>query len=92
MAEILPKLKTPTPGSPAPSVLNLSSRDLVRLSLENLHPMMDDFRWDAEKFSVFPSTVMWKIPDQGVLMRSYHLHPLVIRSPFSSRVTRIFIT
>ena len=80
MAEIIPKLKTSTPGSPTPSVLNISSRDLVKLSLENLHPMMEDFRWDAEKFSVFPSTVMWKIPDQGVLMRSYHLHPLVIRS------------
>jgi len=80
MAGILPKLRTPAPGSPAPSILNLSSRDLVRISLENLHPMMNDFRWDAEKFSVFPSTVMWKIPDQGVLMRCYHLHPLVIRS------------
>ncbi len=80
MEEILPKLRTPAPTSPTPSVLNLSSLDLVKLSLENLHPMMEDFRWDAEKFSVFPSTVMWKIPDQGVLMRSYHLHPLVIRS------------
>ena len=80
MAEILPKLRTPAPASPTPSVLNLSSRDLVSLSLENFHPGMWDFCWDTEKFSVFPSTVMWKIPDQGILMRSYHLHPLVIRS------------
>jgi hypothetical protein len=80
MEEILPKLRTPVPASPTPSVLNLSSRDLVSLSLEHLHPMMEDFRWDAEKFSVFPSTIMWKIPDQGVLMRCYHLHPLAIRS------------
>ncbi len=80
MTEILPKLRTPAPASPTPSVLNLSSRDLVSLSLEHLHPMMEDFRWDAEKFSVFPSTIMWKVPDQGVLMRCYHLHPLVIRS------------
>ena len=80
MTEILPKLKTPTPGSSAPSILNLSSRDLVRLSLENFHQGMWDFCWDTEKFSVFPSTIMWKIPDQGILMRSYHLHPLVIRS------------
>ena len=42
--------------------------------------MMENFLWDADKFSVFPSTVLWKIPDQGVLMRCYHLHPLVIRS------------
>ncbi len=80
MAEILPKLKTSAPDLPASSVLNLSSQDMVRLSLENFHPGMWDFCWDTEKFSVFPSTVMWKIPDQGILMRSYHLHPLVIRS------------
>jgi hypothetical protein len=80
MTEILPKLKIPAPGSPAPSVLNIAPRDLVRLSLENFHQGMWDFCWDTEKFSVFPSTVMWKIPDQGILMRSYHLHPLVIRS------------
>ena len=80
MAEILPKLKTPVPDSPTPTVLNLSSRDLVQLSLENFHQGMWDFCWDTPKFSVFPSTVMWKIPDQGILMRSYHLHPLVIRS------------
>ncbi len=80
MTEILPKLKTPPPGSLAPSVLNLSSQDLVRISLENFHQGMWDFCWDTEKFSVFPSTIMWTIPDQGILMRSYHLHPLVIRT------------
>ncbi len=80
MTEILPKLKTPAPGSTAPSVLNIAPRDLVQLSLENFHQGMWDFCWDTEKFSVFPSTIMWKIPDQGVLMRSYHLHPLVIRT------------
>ncbi|MDP7625919.1 MAG: hypothetical protein QF493_13350, partial [Rhodospirillales bacterium] len=37
MTEILPKLKTPTPGSTAPSVLNIAPRDLVQLSLENFH-------------------------------------------------------
>lgn len=56
-----------------------SGRDLVRLLLDNLHPFERSFFADAPCFSAFPSHVQWRADDAGVVVHSFHLHPVALR-------------
>ena len=70
----------------------LATRDLVSLSLRNLHPMAQAHNWFSDRFlNSWPSNIYWKVNDDLMFAHCFHLHPLVVRSPkkkknFSSTV------
>jgi hypothetical protein len=71
--------------------ISVSSRQLVKLMIENLHPISQTLLWDSPQFSVHPSHLYFKVSGEGLLARCYHLHPLLIkptseRSSFSSTI------
>ena len=62
-------------------IVSLPARNFVALARRHMHPMMNGYFWNAEHFSEFPSYLMWEVPNQGMLIRCYHLHPIVLRVP-----------
>lgn len=57
---------------------SLSSRELVRLGLQHLHPISESLFWDSEHFSSHPSHVYWRVGGDGLVARCFHLHPLYV--------------
>ena len=57
-----------------------SSRELVKLAMEHLHPVSAQDIWTATDFTTFPSFLLWEVPGQGWLARSFHLHPLMMNT------------
>jgi hypothetical protein len=58
--------------------VTISSRDLVRLVLGNLHPLMEQLFWRSSTLSDVPSYLLWRVVDEGLLARCFHLHPLMV--------------
>ena len=56
----------------------LAPRDLVRLALPHLHEHTRAMLLDATAFSTFPVAVYWRVGLDGLLARSFHLHPLML--------------
>ena len=60
--------------------LTVPPRDLAAASLANLHSHARANFVDAKLRSLTPAFQVWPVPTQGVLMRWFHLHPVVIRT------------
>ncbi len=56
----------------------LSSRELVRTALPCLHSHERSMFADASRFSKSPVAVYWRVGDEGLLARCFHLHPLMV--------------
>lgn len=56
----------------------ISGRELVTLTLEHMHPESARHFVDSPDFCTFPTFCMWSLGADGVLIRSFHLHPLMI--------------
>ncbi len=59
--------------------VTISSRKLVALTLEHLHPYSDALFWREESLCPWPSQLFWRVGRRGLLARCFHLHPLMIR-------------
>ncbi len=57
----------------------ISSRQLVRIALDHLHPQYKSLFWDSNEFNRSPSHLYWSVPHEGVLARCFHLFPLMVR-------------
>jgi hypothetical protein len=57
----------------------IPSRDLVRMALHHLHPLSAALLWDSPCYSRYSAGVFWRIPHEGLLLRCFHLHPLLVR-------------
>ena len=57
---------------------SLAPRALVRLALQHLHPYTLDHFVDASPFSKFPTAINWRVGQDGILVRAFHLHPLLV--------------
>jgi hypothetical protein len=60
--------------------LELSPRALVAMTLEWMHPMAEANFWHQPALGSNPAYVMWDVPQQGVTLRAFHLHPVMIRA------------
>jgi hypothetical protein len=58
--------------------VTIPPRDLARLVLGNLHPLMDQLFWGSSPLSHVPSNLLWRVADEGLLARCFHLHPLMV--------------
>lgn len=62
-------------------ILTVPPRDLVKLSLDHLHPLALANYWDRQMLSKSPAYQIWDVPGQGIVMRWFHLHSAVLRTP-----------
>lgn len=59
-------------------IRSVSSRDLVKLSLEHLHPFAQSSYWESSTSNRWPSHINWRVNNRGLLARCFHIHPLMI--------------
>lgn len=57
----------------------VGARELVAHALPHLHPLMKAYFIDSEQFISFPSNLIVQVPNRGFLLRSFHLHPAIIK-------------
>jgi tetratricopeptide (TPR) repeat protein len=58
--------------------LSIPPRELVKLSLEHIHPESRTLFWDSSQFNGWPAYLYWDVNQEGVLQRGMHFHPLMI--------------
>jgi hypothetical protein len=49
--------------------VDVSSRDLVELALQYIHPLTLTYLRDSPNFPIHPEFILWRVPDEGYLMR-----------------------
>jgi hypothetical protein len=65
---------------PATTAVTISPREMTTLALAHLHPISQSHFWDDnEIFNTHPSHLYWKVADEGILARCFHLHPILVR-------------
>jgi len=66
----------------------------------HLHPMAHANNWNNKHMGPCSSYVMWDVPGEGYLLRSFHLHPIAVRvlpdnseffAPFRSTLDEEFV-
>jgi hypothetical protein len=58
----------------------LSPRDLVSLSLEHMHPVTRSQFWDdPARTGTGPGDLLWRVGDEGFVVRAFQLQPVLIR-------------
>ena len=59
--------------------ISVSTRELVRLSLKHLHPVTEALFWKSTgSKSAWPSINIWRVSNEEILIRQFHLHPLMV--------------
>ena len=71
------------------AVVSVDPRRLVRVALEHMHPYYRAFYWDAPEFNRNPVNIYWRVGNDGMVMRGFHLHPLMI---YPSRRVETFVS
>lgn len=61
-------------------VLSMNSRELVSVALPHLHPITFTHFWNEYDGGLFPANLIWTVSGEGLLLRCFHLHPLMVKS------------
>ena len=61
------------------AVLSLAPRDLVGIGLRHLHPIARSHFFNEHDGGLMPANLAWSVGDEGVLLRCFHLHPLMVK-------------
>ena len=61
------------------------SRDLVSLALQSVHPAGQAMFWENDHIHQAPHHLYWKLENEGLLVRAFHQHPLMIWPTTSKR-------
>jgi SAM-dependent methyltransferase len=69
-------LKSKQNGGPAIAV---PPRDLMRIALDNLHPIAHLSWWEEGETDMVCANLYWRAGTEGIVARCFHLHPLLIR-------------
>lgn len=67
--------------------LDLPPRQLVKLTIENLHDLAKVNYWSKDRMSNVCAYQMWDVADEGLLMRWFHLHPIFLRLNIESIIS-----
>jgi hypothetical protein len=59
--------------------IEIYPRDLMRVALDNLHPLADSSWWDEGETDLVPANLYWRVGNEGILGRCFHLHPVFVR-------------
>lgn len=53
-------------------------RSLMRVALDNLHPLADSSWWEEGESDLIPANLYWRAGKEGIVARCFHLHPLMV--------------
>jgi hypothetical protein len=53
-------------------------RELMRIALDHLHPLADSSWWEEGDGDLVPANIYWRVRNEGLLGRCFHLHPLLV--------------
>jgi hypothetical protein len=72
-------------------VLSIAPRPLVGIGLRHLHPIALSHFWNEHGGELMPANLIWSVPGEGLLLRCFHLHPLLVKSqvPFANFTSTI---
>ena len=59
--------------------IHVGPRDLMQVALDNLHPLAHLSWWDEREVDLLPANLYWRVGNEGILGRCFHLHPLFVR-------------
>lgn len=62
------------------SRLTMEPRQFVDLTLNNLHSLATTNYWSCKHLSWAPAYFIWDVPGHGIIMRWFHLHPVMMRT------------
>ena len=62
------------------SRLTMEPRQFVDLTLNNLHSLATTNYWSNKFLSRGPAYFIWDVPGHGIIMRWFHLHPVMMRT------------
>lgn len=66
-------------GPTGAQTITVEPQQLAGIVLDHHHPMWDGFDWDGGCFTDSPACLRWNVPDQGWLIRCFHLHPVIMK-------------
>lgn len=55
------------------------ARRLVRLALDHLHDQTHSLAWRGCVSNLCTSIITWPVGKEGILLRAFHLHPILVR-------------
>lgn len=61
--------------------IDISSRHLVKLTFKYLHPFHAPSFWEKDNFTTTPSMIFFRVKNNNVLARGFHLHPVAFKLP-----------
>ncbi len=64
--------------SPDGASLQITSRQLAGLAMKHLHPIVRNHLWEEGEGELMPANLYWRVGDDGILARCFHLHPLLV--------------
>jgi hypothetical protein len=53
-------------------------RQLMRIALDNLHPLGDSSWWEEGEGGLIPANIYWRVGNEGLVGRCFHLHPILV--------------
>lgn len=59
--------------------LAISSRDVVAVAMAAMHPLTTRTLWESPEFSPNSAMITWKVGSTALLIRGWHMHPLMAR-------------
>jgi hypothetical protein len=61
-------------------IIGIEPRDLVRLALDNMHPLAESSLWEEGDDDLIPANLYWRVRNEGIIARCFHLHPVLVNS------------
>lgn len=77
MTTVAPELLLHRGPEPACAIA-IAPRDLVSLAMKHLHPISGSAFWGQPWLNAHPTVLYWRLGEQGMLARQFHLHPLLV--------------
>jgi hypothetical protein len=65
------------------TVLTLEPRELADIGLRHLHRITRSHFFDEYGGELMPANLVWSVEDEGLLLRCFHLHPLLVKPQVS---------
>lgn len=67
-------------GNRTQNAIKVTPRQLMRIALDNLHPLADGSWWEeGEADDLIPANLYWRVGDEGIVGHCFHLHPVFVR-------------
>jgi hypothetical protein len=77
--------------APDRTAVIVSPRELMAIAMKNLHPLTMMHLRDAPGYDLMPQEVFWRVGDDGLVARCFHIHPILVyprvrNAPFTTTV------